>query len=105
MVAPPHITDPLIYFTRDHGKLGLCVSYVGKWILGVFATLIAAGTLGFFSLVYAAERNSREALIEIKQVSKELGEYKDTSDRRFDRLEHRIDSNDAFDRQAHGKGG
>jgi hypothetical protein len=94
--------DPLIYFTRQHGKLGLCLSLVGKWVFGILATVIAAGTLGFFSLVYGAERNSREALLEIRYVRDDVRDYKQASDRRFDRLENRMDLNDAADKKAHG---
>jgi hypothetical protein len=104
-MTPPNNHDPLIFFMRENGKLGLCLSYVGKWVFGILATLVATGTVAFFSLVYAAERNSREALVEIRSVSSELKDYKQTADRRFDRLETRIDNNDARDKASHGKGG
>lgn len=94
----------MIYFTRDNGKLGLCLSYVGKWLFGILATIIGAGTIAFFSLVYSAERNSREALLEIRLVREMSKDYQAQNDRRLDRLESRMDSNEAHDKRAHGKG-
>ena len=94
----------MIYFTRDNGKLGLCLSYVGKWLFGILATLIGAGTIAFFSLVYSAERNSREALLEIRLVREMAKDYQVSNDARLDRLERRMDTNDDSDKHWHGKG-
>jgi hypothetical protein len=98
------VNNPPIYFTRDHGKLALCLSYTAKWVAGILAALIIAGTGWFFNLTYAAAENSRMALMEIRRLDDKLDGYKVDSDKRFERLENRIDANDERDYQAHGKG-
>lgn len=60
--------NPPVYFTRDNGKLALCLSNVAKWFAGIMAALVIAGAGWFFSLVYQASENSRMALVEIRHL-------------------------------------
>lgn len=99
------MSDPMIFFTRDNGKLGLCLSYVGKWIAGILATLIGTGTIAFFALVYQAADNSRAALMEIRHLDDKLDTYKADTNERLNDLRGRIDLNDKRDFDAHGRGG
>jgi uncharacterized membrane-anchored protein YhcB (DUF1043 family) len=98
------MTNPPIYFTRENGKLALCLSNFAKWAAGILAAFIVGGTAWFFNLTYSAAENSRMALMEIRRLDDKLDGYKADSDKHFERLENRIDANDERDYQAHGKG-
>lgn len=97
------MTNPPIYFTRDNGKLALCLSNAAKWFAGILAALLIAGTGWFFSLVYNAAENSRIALQEIRHLDEKLDYYKADTNQRLGDLGGRIDDNDDRDYQAHGK--
>ena len=98
------MSDPMIYFTRDNGKLGLCLSTFGKTAGGVISALIIAGTCWFFALVYEAAENSRMALAEIRHLDDKLDTYKADTNVRLGELKDRIDMNDERDFQLHGGG-
>ncbi len=98
------MTDPIIYFTRDNGKLGLCLSLIGKWVAGIIASLIVVGTGAFFALVWQAADNSRAALLEIRHLDEKLDTYKADTNVRLGELKDRIDMNDERDFKAHGGG-
>ena len=97
------MTNPPIYFTRENGKLALCLSNAAKWFGGILAALIIAGTGWFFSLVYTASENSRAALQEIRHINDKLDFYKADTNYRLMRLDDRINVNDDRDYKAHGK--
>ena len=97
------MTNPPIYFTRENGKLALCLSNAAKWFGGILAALIIAGTGWFFSLVYTASENSRAALLEIRHLNDKLDDYKLDTNHRLGDLSDRINANDDRDYKAHGR--
>ena len=97
------MNNPPIYFTRENGRLAMCLSNTAKWFGGILAALIIAGTGWFFSLVYTASENSRVALQEIRHLNDKLDFYKADTNYRLMRLDDRIDANDDRDFKAHGK--
>jgi len=97
------MSNPPVFFTRQDGKLALCLSRAAQWFAGVLATLICAATIWFFSITYTAAENSRQALLEIMHLSEKLDLYKaDTSERLKD-LKGQIDKNDERDFAIHGR--
>lgn len=82
--------DPMVYFTRENGKLGLCLSYAGKWLAGIIATLISAGALAVLSLVWQSAMNSEAALLEIRLLNERVASIEKATDDRLKRYEDRL---------------
>jgi hypothetical protein len=97
------MSNPPVFFTRQDGKLALCLSRAAQWFAGVFATLVGAGTIWFFSLTYTAAENSRQALLEIKHLSEKLDLYKADTNERLKDLKAQVDKNDERDFKVHGR--
>lgn len=95
--------NPPVYFTRENGKLALCLSDFAKWFAGILAALIVAGTGWLFSMLYEANENSRAALWEIRHLDEKLDTYKADTNLRLNDLKGRIDINDSRDFEAHRK--
>lgn len=97
------MSNPPVFFTRQDGKLALCLSRAAQWFAGVLATLIGAATIWFFSITYTAAENSRQALMEIRHLSEKLDLYKSDTNERLKELKDRVDTNDARDFAARGR--
>lgn len=97
------MSNPPVFFTRQDGKLALCLSRAAQWFAGVLATLIGAATIWFFSITYTAAENSRQALMEIRHLSEKLDLYKADTTERLKKLDERIDRNDERDFAVHGR--
>lgn len=83
--------DPVVYLMRQNGKrIAVCLSTFGKWVTGVLATLIAAGFIAVFGLIWSSAENSREALLEIRQVRENIERYESTNDERHRDFEQRL---------------
>jgi hypothetical protein len=83
--------DPIVYLLRQNGRrIAVCLSTLGKWVAGVVATLFTAGFIATFSLIYSSAQNSREALLEIRQVRERLTDFEKDTDTRLDRYEQRL---------------
>lgn len=81
----------MVYLMRHNGKrIAVCLSTFGKWAAGVTATLFTAGFIATFGLIWSSAQNSREAVIEIRQVKDTLTEYQNDTDKRLDRYEQRL---------------
>ena len=85
---PPH--DPMIYFTRENGKLGLCLSYVGRWLMGIAATLLAAGAVAMFTLIWSSAMNSEAALLEIRLLNEKVSALERVTEDRLNRYDDRL---------------
>jgi hypothetical protein len=79
-------SDPFVYFTRENGKLALCMSYIGKWVAGIVATLFTTGFAATFALVWAGATNSAEALTEIRNLKAQVERLDEDMNRYDDRL-------------------
>lgn len=97
------MSNPPVFFTRQDGKLALCLSRAAQWFAGLLATLLTAATIWFFSITYTAAENSRQALLEIRHLSEKLDLYKADTNERLKELKDRVDRNDERDFVAHGK--
>lgn len=84
----PH--DPLIFFARENGKLGLCLSYAGKWLTGIGATLVTTGALSSFGLLWTSVMNSTEALRDIRAIEAKVDRLDQATNARLDRYEERL---------------
>jgi hypothetical protein len=111
-LSDPKPHDPMIYFTRENGKLGLCLSYLGKWIMTLLSgiTLLLIAGAGNLWLTIAddakqARVNSEKGTIQNAATLELLREYRASNDERVRRLEDRLERNDANDKKAHGNGG
>jgi hypothetical protein len=82
--------DPFIFFTRENGKLALCLSYVGKWLAGVIATLLTTAAIATFGLVWSSATNSQMALQEIRSLSEKVERLDKDAGQRLDRYEDRL---------------
>lgn len=78
--------DPFIFFTRENGKLALCMSYIGKWVAGIVATLFTTGFAATFALVWSSATSSAEALTEIRNLKVQVERLDEDMDRYDERI-------------------
>lgn len=87
--------DPIVYLTRQNGKkIAVCLSFVGKWLAGIIATVSASLIIGMFVFAWQSNAALGSILTKLDAIDDQMTGF----DRRMDRYGDRLDKiNDKLD--------
>lgn len=83
--------DPPVHVITEDGKLGICLSYVAKWVAGIVAGILTLILTGAFTFAWQSNQALGAILAKMEEMNGRLDRYYHRLEKLEDKLERKVD--------------